>query len=105
MIKDCNVDPFVRWEAWSATPIADSDVGADSIHQLTSGTFYKEKLAALNLFSHVIAILMSFRYTYIVQCLRQVRPCNPATFLLFCGRLSISQRLVKTLPRLTVKKG
>ena len=46
MIKDCNVDPFIRGEVWSAAPIADADVGADSIHQLTSGTFYKEKLAA-----------------------------------------------------------
>ena len=54
MIKDCNVDPFIRGEVWSATPIADADVGADSIHQLTSGTFYKEKLAACYLFSYLL---------------------------------------------------
>ncbi len=54
MIKDCNVDPFIRGEVWSAAPIADADVGADSIHQLTSGTFYKEKLAACYLFSYLL---------------------------------------------------
>lgn len=54
MIQNRNVASLIRGVIWFATPIADADVGADSVHQLTGGTFYKEELAAYYLFSHFV---------------------------------------------------
>lgn len=54
MIEDGDIATFVLREAGTIAPVADADVGADGIHQLSGGTLNDEEFACFNLFSHFV---------------------------------------------------